>query len=127
MTNCEGKVGAFFFLGNSVVSDSIVCQKADSYGVWKNWSSHDSFWAELGKTDKAYKNSEYFIYPRGRVAYNTEKNLFYIYLNPILNNPEIVNKVIREFSLTGCEYLIDDTDVHYKFYTSEEINDLLEE
>ena len=111
MENCEGKVGPFFYLGNTIVSDSIFYQDADLYGVCKTWSSHDSFWTELGKIHKEYRNVEYFIYPRGRVTYNSEKDIFYVFLNPILNTPEIVGKVIQEYNLICCQYLIDDRGI----------------
>lgn len=64
-----------------------------------------------------------FNFPRGRIIYNTIKEIFYVYLNPILNTPKIVTQVIQEFNLNGCNYLIDDTDVHYKFYLDEELED----
>ena len=108
-----------------MVSDSISKLEADNYGVCKTWSSHDQFWTVLGKTHKQYQNVEYFLYPRGRVTYNTEKDIFYVYLNPILNTPQIVEKVVEEFNLIDCDYLVDDSDVHYKFYTEEELDDLM--
>ncbi|WP_025436195.1 hypothetical protein [Peptoclostridium acidaminophilum] len=123
----EGKVGPFFYLEETVVSDSIRHSEADVYGVYKTWSSHDRFWTVLGKFLKQYRNVEYFLYPRGRVTYNTEKDIFYVYLNPILNTPQIVDKIVQEFNLSECDYLVDDTDVHYKFYTEEEFDDLMVE
>ena len=123
----QGKVGPFFYLNETVVSDSITHDQAESYGVCKTWSSHEDFWKVLGKKHKPYQSVEYFIFPRGRITYNTVKDIFYIYLNPILNTPEIVSQVIQEFDLNGCNYLIDDTDVHYKFYSAEELEDLLME
>lgn len=125
MKEPRGKVGPFFYLEETVVSDSISTSEADNYGVCKTWSSHDIFWSVLGETHKQYRNTEYFLFPRGRVTYNTEKNIFYVYLNPVLNTPQIVDKVVEEFHLMDCNYLVDDSDVHYKFYTEEELDDLM--
>lgn len=52
MKEPEGKVGPFFYLEDTVVSDSISKSEADNYGVCKTWSSHDQFWAVLGKSHK---------------------------------------------------------------------------
>lgn len=121
----EGKVGPFFYLEETVISDSINNSEADAYGVCKTWSSHDQFWTTLAKTHKQYQTVEYFLYPRGRVTFNMEKNVFYVYLNPVLNTPPIVEKIIEAFNLMDCNYIVDDSDVHYKFYTEEELDDLM--
>ena len=125
MEENQGKVGPFFYLDGSVISDAMIHSKAENYGVFKTWSSHDKFWTILGKTKKQYQTVEYFIYPRGRVTYNTEKDIFYIYLNPNLKTAPILEKIRTEFNLGECDCIFNDTDVHYKIYTKEELDDLM--
>ena len=107
-----GKVGPFFYIDGQIYSDSVNSDSAEKYGDFKTWGSHDKFWSSLPL--KVRKNCEYTQCPRGRVTYNFVNNEYLIYLNPRINNPELIEKLVEEYNLSGLLYYVDDTDEHYQ-------------
>lgn len=109
-----GKVGPFFYKDGKIYSDSVDNEIAEEYGEFKTWGNHSDFWDVLSKKYPRFQYMEYYECPRGRVTYNYVKNKFHIYLNPRLNNMDILEKIIHEYNLDGLSYIVDDTDEHYQ-------------
>lgn len=110
----SGKVGPFFYRDEMIYSDSMEVDAADKYGEFKTWGNHSEFWDTLGEKHPRFRRIQYFKCPRGRVTYNFVKDKFFIYLNPKLNNELVLEKIVQEFNLDGCNYVVDDTDEHYR-------------
>lgn len=64
MDDVAGKVGPFFYLDGQIISDSIVWPKAERYGDFKTWGSHDRFWGQLVKSRSNAATREYATVPR---------------------------------------------------------------
>lgn len=114
MEDKKGKVGPFFYISNKIHSDSVVWDRAEKYGNFKTWGSHFAFWDVLSDTNWEFRELDYNHFPRGRVTYNFKERIYYIYLNPTLNQDKILEKVIEAFDLSGLNYVVDDKDEHYQ-------------
>lgn len=114
MDDTGGKVGPFFYLRGRIVSDSVTCEKAESYGEFKTWGSHSSFWDRIPKGLRTPPYAEYTQCLRGRVTFHQAENRYLIYLHPKLDREKILEQIMREFHLAGCDYTVDSTDEHYR-------------
>lgn len=114
MHDKKGKVGPFYYIKKRIYSDAVVNDQAETYDKFKTWGSHYDYWDKLCRSNWAFQELDYNYFPRGRVAYDYVKNLYYIYLNPKLNNLETLQKIIDEFDLDGLNYIVDDSDEHYQ-------------
>lgn len=98
-----------------MLCDAIQWNTADDYGEFKTWGNHSDFWDKLSRDDSMLKEMEYFDCPRGRVTYNTDEDLYYLYLNKRINNEAVIELVIEKYNLFDCNVRIDDSDEHYQF------------
>lgn len=112
--NMSGKVGPFFYRADVLYGDAMEIENAEKYGDFRTWGNHSEFWDVLSEKHPRFRRVEYFKCPRGRVTYNSIKNQFHIYLNRKLNNDTVLGKIVQEFNLDGCNYVVDDTDEHYR-------------
>ena len=79
-------------------------------------SSHYESWDDLDKPDKL-KSTHYEDIPRGRVVLKrnpvAEKNMFYVYMSPNLDEDKYKNLVIDKFGLPIDRVIFDYSDEHY--------------
>ena len=78
--------------------------------------NHERAWSKLDKA--VTQGKPYNFYPRGRVQ--IKKGKATVYLNPILNDGSIVDKICRSFGLTKENGIVDiriknDNSRHYQF------------
>lgn len=114
MEDKKGKVGPFFYIASKIISDSVNWDQAEKYGDFKTWGSHYNFWDVLSDANWEFRELDYNYFPRGRVTYNFVQDKYYIYLNPKLNKEKILAKIIKEYDLSGLNYVVDDKDEHYQ-------------
>jgi len=88
-------------------------------------SSHYESWRKIDKPKKL-KSVQYEDVPRGRVILKrnpvAEKNMFYVYMSPVLDEEEYKNMVLDEFKLPLSRTIFDFSDEHY-FIDDEFINE----
>lgn len=80
----------------------------------KNSLTHKRLWAQFNKD---FEDKPYNYFPRGRVAiYN---GTAYIHLHSLFNQPDVIDTIIKEYSLQKLEIDIDLNDTyqgsHYEF------------
>ena len=108
----EARVGAFYFIGNKIVSNDIDVRDADEYGGFKNYSSHWDLWRAFLKEYPEYSSLDYDYFPRGRVIFDKEKYKYILYIDPKLNAPEYLDKIKAQYRLSSGSFLFGD-DEHY--------------
>lgn len=119
--------GLFWWNGNELITVKVHCLPTGSpaysvrhFGKKDFVASHLHEWACLKKAgDPRVKGIDHFNdLPRGRVEIHDFKAM--IYLNPVLNQPEIISKIMNEFGLneeiqglSGIR-VINDLSNHYR-------------
>lgn len=78
--------------------------------------NHERAWAQIDK--QITKGKPYNFYPRGRVQ--IKKGKATVYLNPVLNDTRILDKIFRSFGLTRENGIVDiriknDNSWHYRY------------
>jgi len=109
----ESDVGAFYMVGDNLLSNSVKLSDGDEYGGFINYSSHWDLWKALCRSYPKLKNYEYDDFPRGRVVFDKTSRKSIIYLDKKLNNPQAVDKICKEYHL-GSNYEVNDEDEHYQ-------------
>ena len=120
--------GCFWFIGNSVadilegkytlVCNKIICSyngSVDRTRPTRKYETHESVWNE--NFAEQYGGVSYKYFPRGRVeVYNGKA---YINLNSILNRPDIIDSIRKEYEIENLEERIGTPDTtqgsHYDF------------
>lgn len=110
----ESKVGAFFIVNGSILSNEVNVRDGEEYGDYVNYSSHWDLWKAAQKYYPELKHIEYDTFPRGRVVFNKKTRKYIIYLDPKLNNEIDIDLIIDRFDLSSGAYIIDDKDEHYQ-------------
>lgn len=109
----ESHVGAFYMIGDTLLSNNVKVSDGDEYGGFVNYSTHWDLWKALCQTYRKLSNYEYDDFPRGRVVFDKTNRKFIIYLDKKLNNPKAIDKICQEYGL-GSNYVVNDTDEHYQ-------------
>lgn len=114
----EAHVGVFYYIHGDVYADSSSIRNADQYGGFVNYGSHYDFW-EDELTDyilPGERSHDYAYYPRGRVVFSQELHKYILYIDEILANPPIIQKIADEFGLSNGSFYVDTDDEHYRHY-----------
>ena len=77
----ESRVGAFYFIGNKIISNSVPLKDGDTYGDFTNYSSHWDLWKSLVREYPEYKYFDYDYYPRGRVVFDRKRWKYILYID----------------------------------------------
>ncbi|MGO9120685.1 MAG: hypothetical protein ACLQPD_24110 [Desulfomonilaceae bacterium] len=96
-------------------------KEAPDYGKFKihERMDHSNYWDEIlqavfRKTHPFYLKLDYDFFPRGRVVYDTESDLYHLYLDKcIRKDAQMVSEIIREMNLPLSELKIGG-DIHYQ-------------
>lgn len=112
----DGHVGIIFVRGSDLFFDSSATADAVDYGALKTHEKgHPEFWAELQQKWLVPRDEEYDEVPRGRVTYDTRKNVYYLFLDRCISErPKMVARIIEALHLPpkpATEVL---SDSHYK-------------
>lgn len=96
--------------------DGETLEKVETGGCESENLNHERAWSKLDKA--VTQGKPYNFYPRGRVQ--IKKGKATVYLNPILNDGAIVDKICRSFGLTKENGIVDiriknDNSRHYRF------------
>lgn len=108
----ESRVGAFYFIGNKIISNDIDVRDADEYGGFKNYSSHWDLWRAFLKEYPEYDSLDYDYFPRGRVVFDGNKHKYVLYLDSKLTEPKYLNKIKSQYRLSSGSFIFGD-DEHY--------------
>ena len=115
----ESRVGAFYFIGNKIISNSVPLKDGDTYGDFTNYSSHWDLWKSLVREYPEYKYFDYDYYPRGRVVFDRKRWKYILYIDPKLNSPKYLDKIESAYGLRKGSYEIG-KDEHYQSLQSED-------
>ena len=87
---------------------------SDLGGRSKSSLTHKRLWPEY---NKGLEDKPYNYLPRGRVS--IYKGVAYIHLNSLFNQPDIIDRIIKEYNLDKLELELDFNDTyqgsHYEF------------
>ena len=72
-------------------------------------AGHKEIWEEIIKERSDLKNFDYEHFPRGRIWEQNEISI--VFLNPILNTPEILYRLKNIFCLTDNYKVITDSSI----------------
>ncbi|MBU2872133.1 hypothetical protein [Colwellia sp. E2M01] len=97
-------VGIFWYVNDTLIFKTKQINKLqqDELGLIDSTFTHIEEWETNHiylKFAQRLQGTEYQIYPRGRVIYNSLKNQFYIYLDKTIFNKPITEKIINAFEL----------------------------
>ena len=109
----EGKVGAFYFLGDHILSNAADVRDAEEYGGFVNYSSHWDLWSAFLRKYPDYKYLDYDYFPRGRIVFDKNIHKYILYIDPKLNSRKYLDKIEDEFGLTRSSYVFGE-DEHYR-------------
>ena len=99
------QIGPFFYIDNKLIYNGCTLDKARSQAdKLDNSYGHDKLY------DDYYKDGDYIDYPRGRVVWDKTNNKAIIYIDPCINNNEVIGKVLETFDLKDYVIAFDD---HY--------------
>lgn len=108
----ESKVGAFYFIGNKIISNDIDVRDGEEYGDYVNYSSHWDLWRAFLKEYPEYKYLDYDYFPRGRVIFDKKNWKYILYIDNKLNTPKYLDKIESQYRLRKGTYEIG-KDEHY--------------
>ena len=109
------KVGIFWIIDEEMVLDAVMAADAEPYGNAMQYGGHYEFWDKLipkTKTDRFLKAKPYEFYPRGRVVYFRNRDIFCLYTDPCISNDEI-EIICNAFDLNGVDIEFKGDD-HYR-------------
>lgn len=108
----EARVGAFYFIGNKIISNDADVRDAESYGDFVNYSSHWDLWNAFVKAYPEYDELDYDYFPRGRVIFDRGQHKYILYIDPKLNSSKYINKIKSRYGLSSGAFRLGD-DEHY--------------
>jgi hypothetical protein len=108
-------VGIYFKVGTDFLVDAVDVLSGEPYGEAVQHGEHYAFWEAFEARNPAghrFKRHAYDYYPRGRIVYFPQKDVYRIYLDPCLTTEDL-SAVIDRFSLEGhAREVVDDR--HYR-------------
>ncbi|MGJ8482521.1 hypothetical protein E5N72_00020 [Pseudoalteromonas sp. MEBiC 03607] len=116
----KNKVGIFWYVENTLIYKAINTAnlEVDTLGLIDSPFLHHEEWEEnliFEQFDIYLSESDYYNFPRGRVIYNFNELVTYIYLDRKLFKKHIVKKIKHAFSLFEVKTIFL-TDPHYKCF-----------
>lgn len=108
----EARVGAFYFIGNKIITNDIDVRNGESYGGYVNYSSHWDLWRAFLREYPEYKGLNYDYFPRGRVVFDGNTHKYILYIDPKLNSDKYLSKIKSHYRLASGSYVLGD-DEHY--------------
>lgn len=109
----ESRVGAFYFVGDKIISNSIDISDGDNYGDFVNYSSHWDLWKAFLKEYPEYKYLDYDYFPRGRVVFDKKQWKYILYIDHKIRDRKYLEKVESQYNLRKNSYVIGE-DEHYQ-------------
>lgn len=97
----NSSVGIYFVVKGHVLYDSVTPDQAESYGDALQHGGHSDFHESLkaqSPIERLFKAMPYDYFPRGRVVYFPNRNIFRVYFDGCLNESDI-QKIIENFAL----------------------------
>lgn len=108
-----GHVGAFYFIGNKIITNDIPVEKGNEYGDYINYSSHWDLWRAFVAEYAEYDFLDYDYFPRGRVIYDKANEKFILYVDAKLNSEKYIRKIEKQY-LLDAGYYVQGVDEHYQ-------------
>lgn len=107
--------GIFWFCGSRVFLACTSLSDSEHYGdCLTSPLSHDVCWDELRENGTVGADEEYDEFPRGRVVYDVQRDLFVLYADPcILKRKKWLDILIEQFGLP-LHKLETKKDAHYR-------------
>jgi hypothetical protein len=111
----EPQVGIFWLINKKLIIYGTCWSIAEQVDVFRSSPiGHDEFWRTVPFGDTKLKEYPYDYFPRGRVTYDTQKDVFHLYLDRcILRKKTVVAKIITQMRLPAGKTHIE-TDTHYQ-------------
>lgn len=100
----EEHVGAFFFIGDHIITNDTPISKANIYGDYKNYSSHWDLWRALLTRYPEYEYMDYDYFPRGRVIFDIKASKCILYIDPKLEDNKFISKIENRYCLIPGQY-----------------------
>jgi hypothetical protein len=82
------------------------------YEVWEWWKSLGAVRLKKMDLPTLIMSSEYEAFPRGRLVFDTTRELYIIYADLTLQKASTIEAVIHRFGLAGCRTAVR-SDSHY--------------
>ena len=99
------KIGPFFY-----IHDVLLCNACPLSEGRKQANMIDNSYGHEQLFDDYFHTGDYIDYPRGRVIWERMKEQAIIYIDPCIDRPDIVNKIIDTFELSSYTMA---SDEHY--------------
>ena len=109
------RVGIFFKVGESLLTDAVPLDEAEQYGDAIQQGGHCEYHEALvprNQPEYTFKDHAYDRFPRGRVVYFPSKKQYVIYSDRCLR-PEDLQEVVAQFRLES-ETVVIMSDEHYQ-------------
>lgn len=109
------RVGIYFLVKGHILSESAALEHAEPYGDALQYGGHNDFHEDLrpqSPIEQLFKSMPYDYFPRGRVVYFQNRNIFRVYFDKCLSETDIQN-VIGAFALDQQNIEIE-RDEHYQ-------------
>lgn len=112
----ESRVGIFWLLHDTLLTDCTPLSLAEDYGEFKIHSgNHISVWEKFQQNGTAPSEMEYEEAPRGRVMYTTRTRQFIFLADRcILKRTDLVAKIKKEMHLPKSTKIGEDS--HYRCF-----------
>ena len=112
MSNNEPHIGIFFIIGDNIYisADKVSNIKADMDGFKSYDKNHKEYWNTVCFLAPECKNHDYKDYPRGRVNYCSESDMFIVSLDYCISDIKYQDLICKRFYLEGknIEFMPDD-------------------
>ena len=107
-----------------LVTDATPLSEAETYGeclthphghyeVWEVWRALGPAGLRRHALPVAIADHEYEEFPRGRIVYMVREQLFTLYADRHLQQPELIAQLVDRFGLAGRRHVVR-SDAHYR-------------
>ena len=101
----SAQIGPFFYIENKLIRNTCSLEKGRKQAdKLDNSYSHEQLW------DDHFRSGEYIDHPRGRVVWDCANNRAIIYIDPCINDSEVIASIREIFELQN--YTVE-FDGHY--------------
>ena len=108
-------VGVYFVVGGHILHDSVLLDNAEPYGEALQYGGHNVYHEAMqpqSPLERLFKSMPYDYFPRGRVVYFPNRNIFRVYFDGCLSETDLL-RVAEVFAL-GHQSLERERDEHYQ-------------
>ena len=103
--DCKMYIGPFFYIKDVLyVNTCTLAEGRTQADKLDNSYGHDKLYEDH------FKDGDYIDYPRGRVVFDLTNWRSIIYIDPCINKPQIIKKIVKAFNID--DYVIEFDD-HY--------------